>query len=248
MRCFQDNSILQACRILFGRERTINHEFLAALQPGGARVAYRQLVKAHHPDRFPDAPKHVRLHQSERFREIHQAYRLLNNFLDGRQTVSSKPAPAPATATGRPPFAPQHHGPATTSGCQPAIPNIPLEFGMYAYYSGKITYQHLVDGLDRQRRQRPPLGDIAVQQGWLTRDQVRSILRQRGHSRRFGKTAVDLGYLRTRQVEALLAHQRSRQQRLGQIFVEKGLMTRTEACRLAHGLEQHNTRLRNAVF
>lgn len=252
MRYSRHNPILQACRTLFGQQPVINLEFLATLQPRRARSAYRVQVKAHHPDRFDNAPQHVRQYQTERFREIYQAYGLLKSFLESRQTSDNPPAPArpakTAKAAGQQTSGPRHHNRTADYERHPHIPDIPLEFGMFAYYSGKILYPQLVQALRWQRRQRPNLGDIAIQWGWLTNDQVRDILRHRDHSQRFGKRAVEMNFLRTSQVEALLAHQQSLQQQLGQIFVDRGLMSRSEVSRLAQKLEQHNAQLRSRTF
>jgi hypothetical protein len=250
----QDNLLLQACRTLFGQDIILNREFLTYLQPSGAKTAYRNQVKAHHPDRFGNAPPHVRQRQTERFREIHQAYDLLKNFLDGRQAAGRPSAwAAPRAQKPAAPSKPytssrQQRARASAFGQQTRIPAIPLEYGMFAYYSGKITYQDLIQGLIWQRRQRPALGVIARQWGWLTDAQVHNILRHRGHSQRFGKKAIEMKQLRPHQVEALLAHQRSQQQKLGQFFIEEGLMNQLEANRLARQLEQHNAHLRNAAY
>src|SRR6056297_2660936 len=82
----------------------------------------------------------------------------------------------------------------------------------------------LIKGLVWQRSQRPPIGKLAQRWGWLTEQQVAEILSHRGPSRRFGQKAVELKLLQVVQVEALLFHQRSQQQRLGQFFVIRGLL------------------------
>jgi hypothetical protein len=72
---------------------------------------------------------------------------------------------------------------------------------------------------------------------------VDTILSHRGHSSRFGRKAVELGLLTPLQVDALLRHQRNLPQRLGQYFIDRGLMTAVEADQLAHALDHHNSRL-----
>lgn len=246
-----DPFLIQACRILFGQDITLSSAFLAYLQPSGAKLAYRTLAKEHHPDRFSNAPLHIRQRQTERFREIHQAYGLLKNFLEKRQftdigasTSAVRQGQRPSTTLRRSRYAQQTRPPASSAARQMQIPAIPLEFGMYAYYSGKISYQDVIQSLIWQRRQRPPLGDIARQWGWLTGTQVRRILAHRGHSRRFGRKAIELKYLQPFQVKTLLTYQRSKQQKLGIYFIENGLMSQTEADQLASKLALHNNGLR----
>ncbi len=247
MQHSHNNLLLQACRTLFGQDIVLSQNFLAYLQPDGAKIAYRSQVKAHHPDRFTNAPPQVREQQTERFRDIHQAYTLLKDFLDNRQKIRFPKAPTARPRTAQPYRSPHpQHRQATqpSTRSQSLIPNIPLEYGMFVYYSGKIAYHDLIRGLIWQRKQRPSIGTIARHWGWLNEQQVNTILKQRGPSQRFGKKAVELKHLRPHQVESLLTHQRSRQRRLGHYFVNEGLMSQREADELARKLKQHNARLR----
>jgi curved DNA-binding protein CbpA len=227
------SSLLDACRALFGDEVNLGPEFLAYLQPSGAKVAFRNQAKRHHPDLFPGAPPDVRARQTARFREIHQAYHLLSNYLEQRRRPR-RPEPAlrtRSTAT--------HHGTHRQTG-PGSLPPLPMEFGIFAYYRGAIDYADLIDALVWQRRQRPALGVIACQWGWLTEAKVRRILSHRGSGGRFGRKAIETGLLSPLQVETLLRHQRNHQRRLGQYFVDRGLMTNAEADALALDLQRHN--------
>jgi hypothetical protein len=231
-------ALFDACRTLFGDEVNLGPEFLAYLQPSGAKVAFRVQAKQHHPDYFHAAPPEVRARQTARFREIHQAYNLLREFLENRRPLIFRTAttPRPAKpARGKPKSA-------TTTSSYPSLPPLQLEFGLFAFYCGKITYAQLIDALLWQRRQRPAIGAIAQKWGWLSADMVGKILADRGHGGRFGRKAVALGLLSPLQVDALLRHQRNCQQRLGQYFVARGLMTTFETDRLARDLERHNLR------
>jgi hypothetical protein len=93
-----EHTLLNACRTLFGDTVNLGPEFLAYLQPSGAKLAFRTQVKQHHPDRFAGAPQEVRVRQTERFREIHQAYSLLNDFLTAPGGMR-QPPPSPCAAT-----------------------------------------------------------------------------------------------------------------------------------------------------
>jgi len=233
-------ALFDACRTLFGDEIHLDPGFLDYLQPSGARTAFRSRAKEHHPDRFAAAPPEVRSLQTARFREIHQAYTLLSDFLACRQCAPARPSAQPAPAP-RPPR-PARRRPAAAPRDLPGLPPLPLEFGIFAYYCGRISYRTLIDALVWQRRQRPALGAIARQWGWLSESQVNAILDNRGLFGRFGRKAVELGLLNPLQVAALLRHQRSRQQRLGQYFIDRGLLSPAETDRLASDLERHNAR------
>jgi hypothetical protein len=237
-------TLLAACRTLFGQE-ILSGDFLDRLQPNSARKAFRNQAKAHHPDAYEGAPTKVRLAQTERFREIRQAYELISDFLETRHRCKdSRQAGAADAAT---PFQGRRTGPRRTrrkdQDHRPSVPAIPLEFGMYSYYRGRITYHQLIEALVWQRRQRPALGVIAKEWGWLSEKRIDRILSHRGYAVRFGRKAVELGYLDLQQVEALLVHQRSLQKPLGSYFIEQGLLTEEDAERIARDLAGHNSRV-----
>lgn len=246
------DNLLQACQTIFGVEAPLQEDFLAELRSEYAKSAYRSQIKQHHPDHYEKAPLHIRRQQTERFRAIHQAYRVIEEFLAIRQLPQSQ-SPVASDNRQRPTGAARAMG-RHKNGTRPAsdiqgsaIPNIPLEFGMFAYYSGKVPYGDLIRGLAWQRRQRPAIGAIAVQWGWLTDHQIRSILEHPGPSRRFGRKAIELRYLQPRQVEALLAYQRTHQRRLGEFFIRRRLLNRDEAEELARRLDSHNARVRRSL-
>jgi curved DNA-binding protein CbpA len=246
MHLDSETAVFNACRTLFGKEVNLSRDFLNYLQPSGAKNAFRSQAKVHHPDAHASSSKNIRNQQTERFREIRQAYDLIIEFLENRH-VARKTVSAQS-----PSQTPSHRGRAKTQKrkqqkphARPSkIPSIPLEFGMYSYYHGKVSYQQLIEALVWQRRQRPTLGALAQKWGWLSDIKVSQVLQHRGHAARFGKKAIELGYLRPYQVDALLKHQRSLQTRLGHYFVEKGLLTEEEADQISANLKNHNSQLK----
>lgn len=240
-----ETALLNACRTLFGKEVNLSHEFLDYLQPSGARTAFRNQAKAHHPDAHAGSAPHIRQRQTERFREIRQAYDLLIEYLEKRPRLhasSFRNRPV-RTASPRAGTKARQDTRRRSSAKPTVIPSIPLEFGMYSFYQGKITYQQLIEALVWQRRQRPTLGAIAQRWGWLAEAEVSRVLGYRGQAVRFGKKAIELGYLKPFQVEALLSHQRTLQKRIGEYFVEKGLLSEEETNRIAQNLARHNRQL-----
>jgi curved DNA-binding protein CbpA len=242
MSFHSETALINACRTLFGREVTLSHEFLNYLQPSGAKTAFRNQAKTHHPDAHASSSTQVRKQQTERFREIRQAYDLVIDFLEkrhykNRTTQSKKPSRPPSYRSRNSAHQQKRQRPHPRPS---PIPAIPLEFGMYTYYKGKVTYQQLIEALVWQRRQRPTLGAIAQKWGWLSEKKVSQVLGHRGHAVRFGKKAVELGYLKPHQVEALLHYQRSLQTRIGQHFIDNGLLTKEEADQISQKLKNHN--------
>lgn len=246
MHLHSETALFNACRTLFGTQVQLSQDFLYYLQPSGAKSAFRNQAKAHHPDAHAGSSSQVRKQQTERFREIRQAYDLITDFLNKRHLRSrsapkKKPSQAPQQRSRSSATAHRKQKPHTRKAN--AIPAIPLEFGMYSFYKGKVTYQQLIEALVWQRRQRPTLGALARKWGWLSDDKVEQVVAHRGNSMRFGNKAIELGYLKRHQVDALLRHQRSLQKRIGSYFVEKGLLTEAEAEQISQNLKNHNNKL-----
>lgn len=238
-----ETALFNACRTLFGKEVNLSREFLSYLQPSGAKSAFRNQAKAHHPDAHASSSTQIRKQHTERFREVRQAYDLITEFLDKRHRQKT-PSRRPSQSTSHWGSSSSYQRKQQKPHSRPSkIPAIPLEFGMYSYYQGQVTYQQLIEALVWQRRQRPTLGVIAQKWGWLSEAKVAQILAHRGHAARFGKKAIELGYLKPHQVEALLQHQRSLQTRIGQYFIEKGLLTEEDADLISTKLKSHNGQL-----
>ncbi|PLX83049.1 MAG: J domain-containing protein [Desulfuromonas sp.] len=235
-----EKQLMHACRTLFGQEISLSPEFLGYLQLSGAKSAFRLRAKEHHPDRFAEASPTVRQKQNDRFREIHQAYRLLQQFLSDRHRPCPRTSPRERTEQSRHQDIPKKHV-ARPEGAP--LPKHPLEFGIFAYYRGKITYQDLIAAVVWQRRQRPSIGALAVRWGWLSENMVGMIVRQPGAGQRFGDKARSLGYLSQQQVDILLRRQRGLQQRIGRYFVEQGLLSEAEVVQLVQELQDHNRRV-----
>ena len=245
MQFQSETALFSACRTLFGKEVNLSRDFLSYLQPSGAKTAFRNQAKAHHPDAHASSSTQIRKQHTERFREIRQAYDLITDFLNKRHRPRQKtPGRGPSHTTSHWGKSSTYHRKQQKPHPRPTkIPAIPLEFGMFTYYQGKVNYQQLIEALVWQRRQRPTLGVIAQKWGWLSEAKVIQILGHRGHAVRFGKKAIELGYLKSHQVEALLQHQRSLQTRIGQYFVVRGLLTEEEADLISQSLKNHNSQL-----
>jgi hypothetical protein len=107
-----------------------------------------------------------------------------------------------------------------------------------------------VEAVAWQRRQRPSIGRIAVEWGHLSDDEVREILdlRRRDHADEpFGEYARRAGFLSAGQLLALLGRQRRLQRRIGQFFVESGILEAGEIPVIEADLSRHNARFRRSA-
>lgn len=130
------------------------------------------------------------------------------------------------------------------------LPKRVLRLAEFLFHSGRISWKDCCDAVRWQRDQRPSVGRIAVELGWLTHHEVARILRERVQDKAFGKPfcqyAREKGYLSARQVAAVLGRQRGLQRRIGDYFVDRGLLTRDQVEDGVRRLRQHNALYRRA--
>ncbi|MDA8165238.1 MAG: DnaJ domain-containing protein [Desulfobacteraceae bacterium] len=269
--------LVHACRILFGSELQVNRDFLEYLQLQGVKSAFRRKALETHPDRVAIEGALAQDRHAALFREVQQAYEQLSAFLNAREkgyrlpplrpfadpafsfTASRSPRngtsqegfrggfrrqPGPERSGGirngsRPPGERFYEGP---------LPQRPLLFGHYLYYSGMITWRMIIQALIWQRMQRPRLGQLGQRFGWLTTEGVLQVLRDSRYSRPFGQTALDLGLLNERQLKILLFQQKRLQKKIGEFFLQEGILTPAQLNDLLARCQEHNARLAAAVF
>jgi len=243
-----DTNIQNACKALFGPDTCVSAAFLLSLKPNTIKTAFRKKAKETHPDLFSGHDPKVQRRQAEMFRVVNDAYDIMRRYCERRdrsrahafRRASNPPPPPPPpvrTAQTRS-FRVDDHG----WLYQGVVPQRRLEIGRYLYYRGVVPYHVLLRALSWQMRQRPALGIIAKQWGWLNDDQIRKILGQRASMTRFGQRALQLGMLSSYQARLLVAYQRTLQKKLGQYFVEHGHLTQKEMDDMVADLNRHNAR------
>jgi hypothetical protein len=127
------------------------------------------------------------------------------------------------------------------------MPRRRLRLAEFLYYSGRVAWQDFVGAVAWQRAQRPAMGRIAVQFGYLSGAEVHEILERRrregGGAEPFGEYAVRRGYLTPYQLLALLGQQLRLQRPIGRYFVERGLVTDGDIDAARAAVFRHNVRL-----
>ena len=248
-----ESEVLRACQTLFGPEVDICKGFLFYLQPEGARSAYRRKAKETHPDLFACDSPQMQKEQTRLFRDIADAYDIVTRFIEQRQdghwlSDSHKPrnASRPGTTPGRkerPAPCPGHDA-APRRNERLVLPKQRMQIGRFLYYRGYISYRMLIDALIWQRKQRPVIGDIARQWGWLNSEGLDLVLQAGRRGGLFGEKAVDLDLLSAFQVRVLLSFQHSRQQRLGKYFMEQKVLRPDQLDALLDELRHHNEKVK----
>jgi hypothetical protein len=227
----------QALDLLFGANRpTATHGDTFRRE---VREAFRRRALDTHPDRA-QALGRSEASLAEDFRHILEAYQILS-----REEAAPSPRPVaqrPRERASRPPQDHLHRAP---------LPHRPLLFAEFLYYSGRASWRNLVEAVAWQRRQRPAIGRIAVEWGHLSDEEVREILDQRRRegsaAEPFGEYARKRGFLSATQLLALLGRQRRLQRRIGQFFVETGIVADAEISSLEQDLSRHNARWRRTA-
>ena len=247
--------VLAAGRLLFGPGFRADGETWRAQ----LKTTYRRRAMETHPDRarLVGRPEGA---LADEFRKVAEAYGLLSSAaagLPGPEAAAApraRPGPPRARpASGRAP--PRPDGPrargwprARRTAEPDALPRRRLRLAEFLYYSGCVPFTALVEAVAWQRRQRPPVGRIAVEWGFLDADDVRRLLELRrvraAQDIPFGEFAVRMGYLTSFQLLAVLGRQLRLQRRIGQYFVDRGLLGAEELDELRARMLRHNLRWR----
>lgn len=248
MRPFDERSLLNACRTIFGSEVDLGHDFLYYVQPEGVRSAFRRKAMETHPDRC-NGDERLKKQKSINFQKLVQANKVLTDFIQKRHSapVSRHSAPSFRGTGNCSPNAQSDSRPANSPGTNKTsaryagrVPEQKLPFGRYLYYKGAISQKDLITALMWQSGQRPRIGSLAQKWGWLSDEDMKKILTYKGPFARFGEKALKLGVLTREQVQSLLWFQRSSQQKIGDYFVEQGLVSAEELQSFLEDFEKHN--------
>ena len=244
---------VEDCAALFDCSLEAAEQFLDELRIPQLRDAFRRRAFALHPDRARAQGELVD-ERTRAFRRLSAAYERLCHAVRAREgTRRPRAAPQPAQGLATQGLATQGlatqgldapslpaQGLATQGLDAQGLPAEPLLLGQYLHYSGRVSRDAVEHALLWQRGLRSPFGVLAQQWSFLSDAQVQVIRRARRPGERIGDAGRRLGYLRPEQCETLLWAQRQAHRKLGQFFVEAGLLTAAELCVLVEALRQHN--------
>ena len=192
-----------------------------------------------HPDRArllnKDAAK-----LNERFKEVNEAYDRLGLLLSPGANHIKGSAYTEAKAGKGHSFHSQKTKGFSNHYYQGNIPQWPLLLGRFLYYSGRISWSVLIEAITWQRRQRPNLGQMALQAGFFCQAGIKRIIHGRKVGERFGECAVRIGLLNPFQLKSLLKQQNRRQRPIGTYFMEKNILTQAELSTFLKQQRSHN--------
>lgn len=129
-------------------------------------------------------------------------------------------------------------------GLPPGADAMRLELNLV--HEGRITADDYVAAATRREEDRPPLGQVAIEEGVLSVRRVLEVLQRQyeAPSRRFGELAVELGFLSEADLATLLLHQRERERPLVDYLVELGKLTPADVDAARKAREERSDRVK----
>jgi len=212
--------VFDACGILFGPEVEISLDFLKYLEPSGLRSAYRKKALETHPDRAKSLGRDE-TRMSERFREATLAYERLIPIVRNKGAVLLRGQSRAIRNNKKNSARRQAKRDFSDLFYTKEMPKRELLLGQFLYYSGLISWRTLIRAITWQRRQRPLIGQIALEWKMISRNEIQRILMWRNFRGKFGERAIRLGYLSRFQLMALLGKQHNLQHPIGGFFASK---------------------------
>ena len=220
-----------AYHLLFGHEKGVSIELLKRLRLPALKAMYRKKALETHPDRSKVLGR-IESEMDERFKEVTLAYENLSSILKNDRTDILEDK----TGIQRKNFSDHFY--------KGWFPKRRLLIGQFLYYSGYISWRNLIDAITWQKRQRPFIGQIAVNWGILSSYDIKRILTERSieqrYKEKFCQYAWNKGYITSFEHLALLGKQRLLQRPIGEYFMEQGILCDREVDKMVERMRVHN--------
>ena len=228
--------LFNAYHLLFGHEKGVSIELLKQLRLPALKAMYWKKALETHPDRSKVLGR-IESEMDERFKEVTLAYENLSSILKGNRTGIL----GDETGIQKKNFSDRFY--------KGWLPKRRLLIGQFLYYSGYISWRNLIDAITWQKRQRPSIGQIALNWGILSSYDIKRILTERNieqrHKEKFCQYAWNKGYITSFEHMALLGKQRLLQRPIGEYFMEHGILCDREVDRMVTKQRIHNKGLRD---
>jgi hypothetical protein len=236
---------LRAGRVLFGPSFA-EASLSSGIWRRDLKRAFRRRAMETHPDRARALGRAER-DLAREFALVRAAYGVLSALGDLPPRAAARPAAPPPSPRAPPP---SRDARARAREARPAragpLPARRLRLAEFLYYSGRVPWTAFVRSVAWQRGQRPALGRIAVEMGFLSQAEVLALLATRraegAAAVPIGAYAVGRGALTAFQRLAALGRQARLQRPIGAFFVETGMLRAEELDALHGAMARHNAR------
>lgn len=233
MEIFTDYQLFFGC----GKANPVEH--LRNISLSELKAAYRRKVMETHPDRAIALGK-AATEMHKRFKDVATAYQRLITFVQekdgdvpGEEVCNKKEhekivVQQKSEISGSEYF---YHG---------DIPKRKLLIGQYLYYCRHISWKTLIEAIMWQKKQRPRVGQIALEWGMLSMDDIKMILSERTYKEKFGEFAYRNGYLTYFEFLAILGRQYRLQPPIGKYFKIQNILGNEELEEMVEKLKVWN--------
>ncbi|UCG78825.1 MAG: hypothetical protein JSV21_03040 [Nitrospirota bacterium] len=243
MQGIRELDLINACRILFGSDIKVDYEFLQYIQLSGVKSAYRKKALVTHPDRFIDQGEEFQKKSAESFREATSAYKKLCSFLKLRpKDPVKKKARNQSRRKASEKTGAGFNKNTNSQFSYDRVPKRELRIGEFLYYSGIISWEALILAIVSQKRERKKIGQIAKHWGWLTEEQIRFLLIDKGTGELFGDVLLRNGLITEFQLNTLLHQQQVSQKNIGEYLISNGDVSINDLEKFMKYLKIHNLR------
>ncbi len=238
------NKLQNAIYDIFGKEQNIwnlsNLPDIALLK----KKFYRRAMSCH-PDRSQIVGR-TSSQLTEEFKSINASYGLLQGLINDRE-VSETNFSSAATSYSR--ESEQDNktnsrkykkGESKTFWNNIGLPSHKLRFCQFLFYRGLIDWKTIIDALVWQSDVRPKVGKIAVNLGFLTAEDVVTILNNRNVGDKFCQSAINQGKLSHYQSSVIMGSQKRYDAPVGRFFIEMELFSVEEIDKALDDMKLHN--------
>lgn len=233
--------LLNACRTLFGPAVQLSIDFLRDLEPSELKSAYRKRVFETHPDRANLVGK-SEAEMNRHFNKVILAYEILSPVIRGERKIILGDKADVQRKNRETTVRRKTENRFRDHFYKGYLPKRELLTGQFLYYSGIISWKTLIRAIIWQRRQRPSIGQIAREWGFLSSYDIQRILINRNYKEKFGEYALRKGYITPFQLMALLGRQRRFQYPIGEYFIERDILSSGEMDEMIERMQDHNMR------
>lgn len=235
--------LFDACGILFGPEIESSLDFLRYLRLSGLKAAYRKKAFETHPDRAK-ALGEDEAKMNAHFVKASLAYEKLSSVINDDDGLVLLKEESSIKAKNKETFSkPKQNNRASDYFFTGNLPGRKLLIGQFLYYSGCISWNTCITAIVWQRRQRPYIGQIALDWGMLSAKDIHKILMGRNFREKFGESAIRRGYLTSYKLMALLGKQRRLQPSIGEYFVRHRILTMQKMEEIVGKQHDHNRKV-----
>lgn len=211
MEIFTDYQLFFGC----GKANPVEH--LRNISLSELKAAYRKKVMETHPDRAIALGK-AATEMAKRFKDVATAYQRLITFVQGKDDDVPDEEVCDSRNHEKIVVQPKPEITGSEIFYNGSIPKRKLLIGQYLYYCRHISWKTLIEAIMWQKKQRPRVGQIALEWGILSMDDIKMILSERTYKEKFGEFAYRNGYLTYFEFLAILGRQYRLQPPIGKYF------------------------------